>query len=354
MKKYVNNKTVMGKVCVVKSCPSGRKSKNRKDYSPQSISYFQPTTPARLQNWKISLGIELKATDYICQFHFKEDQIKMYEKFYIKGETMYMPTERKKLKEEALPTIQHQFIPIFEHVFLTNTVDELEKPSLRSKGSEDEQLFQMQENNIEPQKILAYEDVSNNLIGAGVQSKQDLIEPPFSQHASKDSKNLQEIKVPKIPPFWLYVPKSNGFVFMRMDPTTQQIKIRLRLNEDTSITVIFPNNEELPLNEKINSLSNVYDYLKSVERWPLCVGTQIDSIKYSKLCKNVIIGDETYKRSQANPRCKSCRMLRKRLQARMLRNRLQSRNSTSNNLETTATKKRASKRIKQCRSLKRM
>ncbi|XP_039751897.1 uncharacterized protein LOC120627858 isoform X2 [Pararge aegeria] len=320
----------MGKICVVKSCPSGRKSQNKKNSSPQPLSYFQPTTPARLQNWKISLGIELKATDYICHLHFKEEQIKMYEKLYIKGELIMMPLGKKILKEEALPTIQHQFIPVFEHEFLTSTVDELKIPSLHSNNNGDEELFLVQENNIEPQTIL----------------EQDLIEPPSSQHACKDSKNLQEIEAPKLPPFWLYIPKPNGFVFMRMDPTTQQIKIRLRLNKDTSITVLFPNNDELPLNEKINSLSCIYDYLKSVERWPLCVGTQIDSIKYSKLCKNVIVGDDTYKRNQANPRCKPCRILR---------NRLQSRNSTSINLETTiAKKRRASNLVRQCKRLKKM
>ncbi|CAH2083784.1 unnamed protein product [Euphydryas editha] len=184
------------------------------------------------------------------------------------------------------------------------------------------------------------EDVPNNPMDDGVQSEQDLIEPPFSEHATKDSKNLQEIEAPKLPPFWLYIPEPNGLVFMRMDPTTQLINIRLRLNKDTSITVLLPNNDELPL----NSLSCIYDYLKSVERWPLCVGTQIDSIKYSKLCKNVIVGDDTYKRNQANPRCKSCRILR---------NRLQSRNSTSIHLETTIAKKRRAKNlVKQCKRFK--
>ncbi|KAH0539959.1 hypothetical protein KQX54_010365, partial [Cotesia glomerata] len=33
----------MGKICVVKSCPSGRKSQNKKNSSPQPLSYFQPT-----------------------------------------------------------------------------------------------------------------------------------------------------------------------------------------------------------------------------------------------------------------------------------------------------------------------
>lgn len=269
----------------------------------------------------------------------------MYEKFYIKGELKIIPTEKKILKEKALPTIHHQFIPIIDHECLTITVGELEMPSLYSIKSEDEQLFKGQENNIEPQKILACENVSHNIKGAGVQSEQSLIEPSFSLQTSKILKNVQEIEAPKLPPFWLYVPESNGFIFMRMDPTTQQIKIRLRLNEDTSITLIFPNNEELPLNEKIKPLSSVYNYLKSVERWPLCVGTQIDSTKYSKLCQNVIVGDDTYKRNQANPRCKSCRMLR---------NQLQSRNPTSNNLERTGTKRLASNLVKQCKRLKKM
>lgn len=159
----------------------------------------------------------------------------MYEKLYIKGELKIMPLGKKILKEEALPTIQHQFIPILEHELLTSTVDELEKLSLHLNNSGDKELFQVHENNIEPPKILADEDVPNNPIGAVVQSEQNLIEPPLSQDVSKDSYNLQEIEAPKLPPFWLYIP--NGFVFMRMDPTTQQIKIRLRLNKDTSITV---------------------------------------------------------------------------------------------------------------------
>ncbi|XP_074095986.1 uncharacterized protein LOC141525397 [Cotesia typhae] len=194
-----------------------------------------------------------------------------------------MPLGKKILKEEALPTIQHQFIPILEHELLTSTVDELEKPSLHLNNSGGEELFQVHENNIEPPKMLADEDVPNNPIGAVVQSEQDLIEPPLCQDASKNSYNLQEIEAPKLSPFWLYIPKPNGFVFIRMDPTTQQIKIRLRLNKDTSITVIFPNNEELPLNEKLHSLSCVYNYLKLVERWPICVGTQIDSTKQGLL-----------------------------------------------------------------------
>ncbi|XP_057340694.1 uncharacterized protein LOC130677837 [Microplitis mediator] len=143
----------------------------------------------------------------------------------------------------------------------------------------------------------------------------------------------------------MFLNNPNEPEFLRMDPATRQIKNHLRLNEDTSVTVIFRKLGELPLNEKIVSLSNISNYSKSVERWPLCVGTQIDKNKYSKTCKGVIVGDDTYKRNQPNPRCKSCRILR---------NRLQNCNSTAINMGRIAAKKRRATLVKQCKRLKRM
>ncbi|XP_046610973.1 uncharacterized protein LOC124300692 [Neodiprion virginianus] len=330
----------MGKICAAKSCTSGRKLKNKPDDSSQPPSFFQPTIPARLENWKKSLGINLKASDYSCHLHFKEEDIRMYDRVVIKGELKIFPKGKKQLKDEALPRLEHQFVPIyFNH-------------------SEDEQHCQIEEHEIEQQKILTNEELSNNLMDAIIPIEQDLDEPPSSQHVHDIIENQQEtearaqledfraeIKKISLPPSWLYLDKPDGLIFMRIDETTRQIVNHLRLNEDTSITVIFPNNEELLLNEKIDSFRDIYDYLKSVERWPLCVGTQVDSYRYSRICKGVIISEDTYKRNQPNPRCKSCRILR---------NRLQKRDSTSINLErVTAIKRRASNQVKICKRLKR-
>lgn len=52
----------------------------------------------------------------------------------------------------------------------------------------------------------------------------------------------------------------------------------LYLNKIT-LQVILLNNEELCTDLKISSFENIYDYLKSVEKWPLCVGTQIERNK---------------------------------------------------------------------------
>ncbi|XP_074113767.1 uncharacterized protein LOC141536884 isoform X3 [Cotesia typhae] len=350
----------MGKVCVVKSCPSGRKLQSTKNNSPQSVSYFQVNTPVRLQNWKISLGIELKASDFVCHLHFKEEHIKTYEKFFIKGEVKIFPTGKKIVRNEALPTTEHQFIPIPAYELLASTVHEQQQPNFHCNHSEDEQQYQVQENNVEQQKVLVNQEVSNNFMDDNVQTEKDLDEPLLSQQAHYDLKNHQETeastqsenfrdnlnKFIALPPFWMYGDKPNGPEFMRMDPTTERITNRLRLNEDKSITVIFRNNEELILNDKIDSYSNIYDYLKSVERWPLCVGTQIDSNRYSKICKGSIVGDDAYIRNQPNPRCKSCRILRNRLQNH------KSKSTFINLKRTTATKRRASNLVKQCKRLK--
>ncbi|XP_074114723.1 uncharacterized protein LOC141537575 isoform X2 [Cotesia typhae] len=161
----------MGKVCVVKSCPSGRKLQSTKNNSPQSVSYFQVNTPVRLQNWKISLGIELKASDFVCHLHFKEEHIKTYEKFFIKGEVKIFPTGKKIVRNEALPTIEHQFIPIPAYELLASTVHEQQQPNFHCNHSEDEQQYQVQENNVEQQKVLVNQEVSNNFMDDNVQTE---------------------------------------------------------------------------------------------------------------------------------------------------------------------------------------
>ncbi|CAG5075048.1 Protein of unknown function, partial [Cotesia congregata] len=69
----------MGKMVVLKSCPSGRKLKITKNDPSQHLSFFQPSTPARLDKWQKCLGIKLKATNNICHLHFKEEHIKLYD-----------------------------------------------------------------------------------------------------------------------------------------------------------------------------------------------------------------------------------------------------------------------------------
>ncbi|KAJ0171075.1 hypothetical protein K1T71_013274 [Dendrolimus kikuchii] len=287
------------------------------------------------------MGINLKVSDYVCHLHFKEEDIKMYDKFYIKDKLIIYPKGKKQLKDDALPKMEHQFVP----KYFNDPVDE--------------EHCQVEEHQIEEQKALVNQQFSNNLTCANIKTELDLEESPLSQHAHDIIERHQETKtrtlledfrdnikkIPLLPPFWLYIEKPNGLEFMRMDVTTRQILNHLRLNGDTYITVIFPNNQELSLNEKIDIICDIYNYLKSVERWPLCVGTQIDSSRYSRNCKGVIIGEETYKRNQPNPRCKSCRILR---------NRLQNRAATSINLERIITKKGYdSNLVKQCKCVKR-
>ncbi|CAD6238903.1 GSCOCG00008546001-RA-CDS [Cotesia congregata] len=113
----------MGKLCYVKSCPSGRKLKSKGIDTSQPLSFFQPTTPAKLKKWNMALGTTMKKTDYICHLHFKEKDIKMYETFNIKGEIIILPTGKKTLREEALPTIEHQFISVLAHELQTSVVN---------------------------------------------------------------------------------------------------------------------------------------------------------------------------------------------------------------------------------------
>ncbi|KAH0540048.1 hypothetical protein KQX54_011694 [Cotesia glomerata] len=100
---------MMGKVCAIKNCDSGRKSLGSKKNMP-FLSFFQATeTSQRLEKWTECLGISLKNSDYICQMHFKDEEVKNYDNIIIDGKSNILPLKKKKLLEGALPTVEHQY-----------------------------------------------------------------------------------------------------------------------------------------------------------------------------------------------------------------------------------------------------
>ncbi|KAG5894104.1 hypothetical protein JTB14_004043 [Gonioctena quinquepunctata] len=302
----------MGKICAIKSCSSGRKnSKNKKDM-PQSLSFFQATESKRLANWTKCLGMDLKKSDYICQLHFKADHIKMYDKIKIGNVVNLIYLSKKKLHEEALPTIEHTHQLHSDLQQQHETIMSVENPEeqLYISRNKKKQQKQNAETNNELQQT-SIEQQSNHHCNDFQEQTLDDFQP---QHTLKNKIN----NVLMLPAFWFFSEKPKEFEFMRIDPTTKRIKNHIRLNEDLSLTVVCSNNDEIDLDEKLTSLDNIHHYLKSVENWPLCIGTQIKKKKFSKKCKGVIIGDETYERTQMNLRCKSCRMLRNQLQTRSL------------------------------------
>ncbi|XP_047988877.1 uncharacterized protein LOC125228374 isoform X2 [Leguminivora glycinivorella] len=397
--------------CVVQSCPNRSIVKN----ATQSLSYFRPTTH-RLEDWSKSLGMELKISDSICHHHFKAEHINMYSEFKIKGEVKYIRLERKTLKKEALPTVEHQFIPpqveaniihlhesfesvpnhspkeqlkqcipktrkshkegdlptiehipLPEHQVEANNIDLHESFESLPNHSPNEQQEQNQADQhelSEDQKssdiIMDYEMIEHHLadpllIQEEVDDEEDTnvkinsIEIDDDEDTTNVKINPIEIFKSKfqasslLPPYWLHIENPNGIEFMRMDPRTQQIKHHIRLNNDLSVTVIFRSKEELQLNQRINSYEETYDYLKSVGKWLVCAGTQIED---NEFCKGVIVGEETYQRNRQFPRCKSCRVLRNRLQTQNCKSR-----STCLGKKSDV-KLRVSRLVQKCRRLK--
>lgn len=145
-------------------------------------------------------------------------------------ELKIFPTEKKQLKNEALPTIKHQFIPLHQ--------------------SEDKQHCPKDEHFIEQRRVLADEKVLNNFINDNqtvkgsekqtlIQYLHDTVESHQETEARAPLEDFRDNirKFPMMPPFWLYIDKPIGFEFVRMDVTTRKILNHLRWNKDTSITV---------------------------------------------------------------------------------------------------------------------
>ncbi|XP_008552059.2 putative uncharacterized protein DDB_G0271606 [Microplitis demolitor] len=179
----------MVRACTVKSCPSGRKNKKVVKETSCSMSFFQAKTSARLQHWTKSLGIALKASDYICQFHFKEKDIKMYSKIVIENDVHLHHLSRKDLTEDAVPTIEHQ-------LQLNPQLQQQDQQQLNQEQqqSEQEQLQPEQEQ---------------------LQSEQQQPEqiPQIEKPISYFRKNLT-----LLPQHWTYAEKSDDMEFVRIDP----------------------------------------------------------------------------------------------------------------------------------------
>ncbi|XP_030748848.1 uncharacterized protein LOC115876941 [Sitophilus oryzae] len=310
----------MVKVCVVKSCSSRREDKGQIESYP--VSFFQPTTTTRLERWSKALGISLKTRDNICQFHFKEEDVKMYDKIVI-GDTIHLHyLQRKILKEEALPTRKHQFelnseLLQEQQAREDQFVKQQQYKKTKQQQPKEEPLSQEQQHEQSEQEIIQFEEQPKYEIQDPLNQDDQLEQTEQDQHFVEHQiteiiEPIAEIKknISALPPCWLYIDKPKEIEFMRLDPTSKQILNHIILKEDLSITVVCSNNERKALDEKIVSIDEVYKYLKSVEKWPLCVGTQFEEKRYSDDCKGVVFGDEAYKRHQMNPRCVSCRVLR--------------------------------------------
>ncbi|XP_044745630.1 uncharacterized protein LOC123307407 [Coccinella septempunctata] len=176
----------------------------------------------------------------------------MYNKIVIKDVVHLHELHRKTLKPEALPTIQHQF------------------HSYAGEHLAKEQMLQDKQKLVHQQPEI-------------IQHQEEIV----NQHSQQESE----------------VPIEHNYCVVR---------------DDLTVLVIFPNKERLHVDDQIVSSlpEDVYAYLKSVEKWPLCVGTQIENQSFSKGCQGVIVGHGMYKRMQQNLRCQSCRVLRKKLNDR--------------------------------------
>ncbi|CAG5096749.1 Protein of unknown function [Cotesia congregata] len=172
----------MGKSCI------WTQTKNYKKRFVSASVFFQPSTPARLDKWQKCLGIKLKATNNICHLHFKEEHIKLYDKFIINGEVKICPTVKKKLKPEALPTIEHQFIPLPLYELQASIIDQPQKSTSCHNHCEDDQQDRMQNSCIEQQELLDDLNISNNATNYSQQLEQDLEKSLLSQQ-SYDSLN---------------------------------------------------------------------------------------------------------------------------------------------------------------------
>ncbi|XP_052746320.1 uncharacterized protein LOC112054391 isoform X2 [Bicyclus anynana] len=277
----------MVKVCAVKSCPNGLKMKNRNNSASPSLSYFRPMTPKKLQNWRKSLGIvDLKSTDYICHLHFKKEDVTMFEKNKTNGEVQILKTGKTTLNDKALPSVNHQFTPTPEHKLAR-------KP--------DSSCFQTQ-NSIK--EVFVDQETDDPYM-----DKTEHFSDPLLDNVSNTTKTSQNIekwvnnkKILKLPPTWMYVRKENRVEYER---------INLNTGAARNLVTFLPNNKEIILKKKIDSFKNIYDCLKHIERIRLCAGTRIHNKRYSRRCEGVIHSLEVY------TACKPCRMLRNVLQERI-------------------------------------
>lgn len=162
------------------------------------------------------MGINLKNTDYICQLHFREVDIKSYDEIIIDGKSNILPLAKKKLMDGALPTLEHQY-----------KFDVDSSTSLNVHNSNRKIVI----NNNEDYQDHQHRDIMQQAVVNGLNNCEPMdIQLEFSTVPN-------DWIVPILPEYWSFTKKLSYLEFMRVDPATKQIKHHIRVNQDLSVIV---------------------------------------------------------------------------------------------------------------------
>ncbi|XP_018570673.1 uncharacterized protein LOC108910536 [Anoplophora glabripennis] len=353
----------MPRKCKIPGCVSGlekdRKIRNSLNIRQASLFSVPKDNSLRLK-WSTILGINLSPTNFICDYHFKEEDIvKEVKHNFPDGTSQIIPRGKWTLLPGALPinSEPRHFETAVKSKHLSNKttdnpcdilrnsenlsattkrsvkslhVDTSEELRIKRKKISKEnniyihqcQLIQPTASDYSTAKYCTPQTTQENCNGNIVEVIAESDEIPLQILNDKKTQYSFEniLSFIKMPPAWLYMLNTKELIFVHVDTLTLTEKLRVFLTApDMSVSVLFNKRYKYDLKERItcdDDLLNIFEQLKNT---PACTGTGLKRMSASVNCCGIILDEEKYQRQQRNPRCKACRVLRHRLQKQIAR-----------------------------------
>ncbi|CAG5047486.1 unnamed protein product [Parnassius apollo] len=306
----------MVKYCIVRGCTSGSVSdrKNRQKKNLRQSSLFKvPKSNVLRKKWSKALSQQLTPNQFVCEKHFREEDIKKDDRLIINEAETIIPRERWALLNDNVIPINLQDLEMDiseEQVPLVRS--DINKCQIKNLDYTQPTLQNFEGNDLreDSQSAGLHHMESPEIVTAN-----DVI---ISDSSSPSCVTLEEIHAhcrSILMQEWCYFAYDEELIFSHINFHTRKEDMHLTIANDLSVKVSFSQRPEIAIDDTISSIEDIKLYMETLQATILCKGTGIHYREFASNCTGQVSANE-YKRWRQNPRCLQCRSLRQRLQRR--------------------------------------
>ncbi|XP_044590556.1 uncharacterized protein LOC123269093 [Cotesia glomerata] len=298
----------------------------------------QPSTshqrhPDLLELWESELNQKLvPKKNYVCELHFNEEDIIKSDKIKTaNGIIEELVRKRYALKQGAIPTLNPKKLSESRN---TKDVNSPNSPSTEPVASEPNNIVYINENcSHQDSELQIDEDFNSNYVRLenfnsrisseeiNHENEEPVYELPISE-VNIEKFSLQTIvnalKFNPLPENWSWTTDSldsKKLVLCYIDKVSMKLKFRVKINQNFKVWLTNIKTDKLiDLNKCFSNISDFWNFLRELEKYTLCDGTEFDTEKCSSDCTGMPLSHEEYKKQMNGFRCVACRKVRHKLQ----------------------------------------
>ncbi|XP_074100807.1 uncharacterized protein LOC141528577 isoform X2 [Cotesia typhae] len=340
----------MVKKCSVKNCLSGSTAERKRnvELNRRQTTLFQvPKCPDALKNWNLALSQHLLHKNFVCELHFKDDDIiRTFDRINLpNGEVFDLPKERFHLKAGAIPVQEDMIVdhhdarvldssntnPLPMQIVSEEVVINEELDTGCSAGKHMEENSNISDNFSDCRQQMYSSSIVNEIIEDTTSHTGDLelewqilCEENYRPAAFDDNPGtfslttiLQALKDQGLPQNWCWSKQSEPqklLILYYIDSFLKKLKLEVKISNNLIIQItVMETGVTVNYNYSLTSVIHFFNMLQEIEKSQFCSGAGVNNGRCSTRCDGILQSPEKYKRFMKMNRCFSCRSLRKRL-----------------------------------------